>query len=38
MNVLFWDIDQTLVYTGHAGFLAIEHTLTDGTGCDITPI
>lgn len=36
MNVLFWDIDQTLVYTGHAGFLAIEHTLTEMMGPDAT--
>lgn len=34
MNVLFWDVDQTLVYTGHAGFMAIERTLTELMGPD----
>lgn len=34
MNVLFWDIDQTLVMTGHAGFLAIAHTLAELMGED----
>ncbi len=32
MNVLFWDIDQTLVMTGHAGFLAIAQTLSELMG------
>lgn len=34
MNVLFWDIDQTLVMTGHAGFLAIAETLSELMGTD----
>ncbi len=34
MNVLFWDIDQTLVMTGHAGFMAIAQTLAEIAGED----
>jgi len=37
MNVLFWDIDQTLVMTGHAGFMAIARTLAEMAGED-TPL
>lgn len=32
MNVIFWDVDQTLVMTGHAGFMAIATTLSELMG------
>ena len=34
MNVIFWDIDQTLINTGHAGYFAIRDSLKELMGSE----